>query len=75
MKVFESKNIYDVLELIRRRSELFLTSKTITSLQDFINGYLIANPYNNNRKDKPEFELFLTSISLKKNRNKKRCFY
>ena len=59
IKVINSSKIYEMLELIRRRPELFLTSKSITSLQDFLTGYLCL-PFRKDmyHKDEPNFDEF-----------------
>ena len=70
--IFESDKIYDVLHLIEEYPEKHLSSKTITALQDFLNGYLNGNPY---PKDMPPFESFsgflltATNFDYKDNRN------
>jgi hypothetical protein len=59
MNVVSSKNIYEVLEMIRKKPELCLTSRTISSLQNFLNGYLMIMPYDIERKDGyPPFDEF-----------------
>ncbi len=45
MEIIDSKNIYEVLDIIRDYPERYLTKKSIDALQNFINGYLLANPY------------------------------
>ncbi len=71
-KILESNKIYDVLYLIEKHPERYLSSKTITALQDFLNGYLTGNPY---PKDMPPFEnfsgflLITTGLEYTDNRN------
>jgi hypothetical protein len=40
IKIISSRKIYEVLDFIKRRPEILLTSKSITGLQNFINGYM-----------------------------------
>ena len=39
-KIISSRKIYEVLDFVKRRPELWLTSKSITGLQNFINGFM-----------------------------------
>jgi hypothetical protein len=39
IKIISARKIYEILNLIRRKPYLFLTSKSITALQNFLNGY------------------------------------
>ena len=41
IKVISSRKIYEVLDFVKRRPEIWLTSKSITGLQNFINGYML----------------------------------
>ncbi|MTI41397.1 hypothetical protein [Fulvivirga lutimaris] len=47
MKVISSNKIYEILEVIRRKPHFYLTSKSITSLQNFLNGYLLMAGFSN----------------------------
>lgn len=40
IKIISVRKIYEILDLIKRRPEIWLTSKSITGLQNFINGYM-----------------------------------
>lgn len=40
IKIVSSRKIHEVLDFIKRRPEICLTSKSITGLQNFINGYM-----------------------------------
>jgi hypothetical protein len=42
MKVHDTASITDMLDLVTRRPELFLTESTISSLQNFLSGYLLG---------------------------------
>ncbi|MBK0403564.1 hypothetical protein I5M27_11245 [Adhaeribacter sp. BT258] len=42
IKVVQTEKLYEMLDLIRRKPNMWLTSKSITSLQDFLNGYLMV---------------------------------
>jgi len=39
-RIISSRKIYELLALIRQRPYLFLTTKSIVALQNFINGYM-----------------------------------
>ncbi|KAA9324981.1 hypothetical protein [Adhaeribacter soli] len=39
IKVTSARKVYELLELVRQKP-YFLTSKSITALQDFLNGYM-----------------------------------
>lgn len=41
IKIISSRKIYEVLDFVKRRPEILLTSKSITGLQNFINGYMM----------------------------------
>lgn len=41
IKIIHARKIYKMLGLIQKRPTIFLTSKSISSLQNFLNGYLI----------------------------------
>ena len=41
IKVISSRKIYELLDVIKLRPHIWLTSKSITSLQDFLNGYML----------------------------------
>jgi hypothetical protein len=41
IKVTSSRKIYEVLEVMRLKPYLWLTSKSIVSLQNFLNGYMM----------------------------------
>jgi len=61
IEVISAGKIYELLELIRRKP-YFLTSKSITSLQDFLNGYLIRgfeDIYNSGDPDFGEFKYWI----------------
>jgi hypothetical protein len=40
IKLISSRKIYELLDLVKRRPEILLTSKSITALQNFLNGYM-----------------------------------
>ena len=40
INVTSSRKIYELLDVIKRRPHIWLTTKSITSLQDFLNGYM-----------------------------------
>ena len=46
IKPISGRKIYEVLDLIRSKPNLWLTSKSIYALQNFLNGYLLIN-FNN----------------------------
>ncbi|RKN81043.1 hypothetical protein D7Z94_08820 [Ulvibacterium marinum] len=69
MKLVSSKNVYEILEIIRDKPELYLTSKSISSLQNFLNGYLLLMPNDINRNDDyPPFDKFKQHILNQKER-------
>jgi hypothetical protein len=39
-KIASTRKIYEVLESIRGKPYFWLTSKSVTALQDFLNGYM-----------------------------------
>lgn len=47
IKVVCAGKIYEMLELIRDRPEMWLTSKSISALQNFLNGYLMNKGFTN----------------------------
>ena len=42
-EITDARKIYELLSLIESKPLIFLTSKSITALQNFLNGYLILN--------------------------------
>lgn len=40
IKVISSRKIYEVLDAMRQKPHLWLTTKSIIALQDFLNGYM-----------------------------------
>ena len=57
-----AKKIYEILDLIEKRPLIFLTSKSISALQDFLNGYLTLQRddlYNYNEPDFDEFKYWI----------------
>ena len=65
IKIVSARKIYEVLDSMRSKPYLWLTSKSITALQNFMNGYLqlgYANDIYN--KDEPfidEFKYWILS--------------
>ncbi|MFC0608991.1 hypothetical protein ACFFGQ_14710 [Rufibacter quisquiliarum] len=61
--ITSANRIYEVLELIKSRPTLWLTSKTISSLQNFLNGYLLlgfsVDLYEPNQPDINEFSYWI----------------
>lgn len=45
IEIFEGKNVFDVLELIKRKPLNFLPQKTLSCLQSFLNGYYAFTSY------------------------------
>jgi hypothetical protein len=43
IEIFRAGKIYEMLEHVRRRPQMYLTSKSITALQNLLNGYMIVN--------------------------------
>ncbi|CAN5895591.1 hypothetical protein BH11MYX3_BH11MYX3_16550 [soil metagenome] len=39
---FEIHSVYDIVDVIRKRPEMFLGSRTLTGLHHFINGFRLA---------------------------------
>jgi hypothetical protein len=60
IKIIYARKIYEMLSLIQKRPTLFLTSKSISSLQDYLNGYLIWTLGNNEiyNPGDPDFDNF-----------------
>jgi hypothetical protein len=61
VKIFDSKKVYDILQLIKNNPLRYLSSKTISSLQDYINGYLSGNPYSIDEPPFWDFDNYLLS--------------
>ena len=74
IKVIEACKIYELLDLIKRRPDLLLTSKSISSLLNYINGYL-AIPYRNNmyHQGEQDIEQFWNWIHNKVKPGSERC--
>lgn len=47
INIIDTSNIYELLAFLKRRHNFYLTSKSITSLQNFLNGYLLNKVPNN----------------------------
>ena len=59
MKIVHSNKIYEVLESIEKKPEIWLTEKSITSLQNFLNGFLTAKSKDLvYKKGEPTFDEF-----------------
>lgn len=63
MKIYESKRAFDILDLIKKNPERYLSDSNIIALQDFINGYLTGNPYPDDDPPFWDFDTFLLSES------------
>lgn len=63
MKVYNSNSAFDILELIQKNPERYLSDKSIIALQDFINGYLSGNPYPDDQPSFWDFDTFLLGKS------------
>jgi len=59
VKVYKSKSVFDTLELIQSNPERYLSKISIIALQDFINRYLIGNPYPEDQPPFWDFDNFL----------------
>ena len=70
IKVIEAGKIYEILNLIYRRWDILLTSKSISALQNYLNGYLQVNHGDNiYREGEPsidEFKYFILSKDKRK---------
>lgn len=71
MKNYYSKKIHDTLDYIRLRTHLVLTSKSISSLENFITGYMMLGDwgffdpkiiYNEGEADLNEFKFWIQGI-------------
>ena len=45
IKVYQALNPYDMMELLLKRPEMYLSARTMSALQDFLTGYENGNPY------------------------------
>lgn len=65
--ITSARKIYELLKLIEKKPEVWLTSKTISSLQDFLNGYLTLgfadDIYEVGQPEFKEFEYWLRRSS------------
>src|SRR5688572_22075424 len=41
MKIWDGRKMYEMLEMIRRTPKAWLTSKSISALQNFLSGYMV----------------------------------
>ena len=62
LNIIHASKVYELLELMRRKP-YYLTSRSITALQNFLNGYLIfdqtINIYNEGDPSFDDFRLWL----------------
>lgn len=54
--VYSTNLVYDMLDLIRNRPEVWLSEKSILALQNFLNGYL-ARSYTDAEPPFADFDL------------------
>lgn len=56
--VYSSSSVYEMLDLIRKKPEVWLSEKSILALQNFLNGYL-ARTYTDGDPPFGDFDLWL----------------
>ena len=65
LNVISVRKIYELLNLIHKKPELWLTSKSIISLQNFLNGFMILglgnDIYHNGEPDFNEYKYWILS--------------
>ncbi len=64
IKVIDGTKIYEQLALVQKRPTLLLTSKSITALQNYLNGYIVwalsnKDAYHPNEPDFNNFKYWL----------------
>ena len=63
LTIYEMKKAYDMLFVLEANPNRFISSNTITALQDFINGYLTGNPYPEDSPPFWDFQNYLISVT------------
>jgi len=63
LTIYEMNKAYDMLFVLEAKPDRFISSKTITALQDFLNGYLTGNPYPDDSPPFWDFQNYLIGVT------------